>query len=119
MFRSSTGRLFARHTFGKDLALYDLMCGFALHHALAGKCLTALVTGAVAGRMVFCDAFDQALYQSPSPALSVLVQQRFARRAVYENGPYISACQREITLTRSGTVRLLYAALLAGRADRL
>tara|TARA_Y100001934_G_C12302335_1_gene750588 strand:+ start:1164 stop:1340 length:177 start_codon:yes stop_codon:yes gene_type:complete len=58
VFRSLTGRLFARHTFGKDLALYDLMCGFALHHALAGKCLTALRAGAIACRMVLSDAFD-------------------------------------------------------------
>ena len=58
MFRSLTGRLFARHTFDKDLALYDLMCGFTLHHALARKCLTALGAGAIAGRMVLRDTFD-------------------------------------------------------------
>ena len=61
-FHTSNPRLLARHAFGKDLALYDLMRGFAFHHALAGKCLTALRAGAIACRMVLSDAFDQALY---------------------------------------------------------
>lgn len=71
--------LFTRHTLGEDFALYNFVRWFALHHTLAGKCLTAFRTGAVAGRVVFCDAFDKALYQTSSSALSIFVQQRFTR----------------------------------------
>lgn len=52
------GRLFSRHSFGKDLALNDFMRRFALHHALPSKFLTALGAGAVAGRVVFYNALD-------------------------------------------------------------
>ena len=80
---ANKGALLSRHTLGKDLALNNFMRRLAFHHALSSKFLTALGAGAIARRVVFRNALDEAFYQATASALVVLVKQRLAACTVY------------------------------------
>jgi hypothetical protein len=59
---SARRTLFARHAFGKDFALNNFVGWLALHHARAGKLLSALRTGAISVCAIFGNSLDKAFY---------------------------------------------------------